>query len=353
MTRAGGSVVFSCADESFAWARQEIREAFGRSCSVQRLGPDLGAIDGPSVAEVAAASSQCRLVFVRHLTVGVELVPRAAAMNLPRVAAVACAAATSSWGHGASLAVQTWESGPSDFSFGSAQLFAEIARQLAERDHSVSRAGQSHVLSCCMTEGGVLVGVNDLELSLADWPGGRLRLARRPDRISRAEFKLTELLKLRPIGMLSGRALDLGAAPGGWTHVLRELGMSVVAVDPGDLDARLAADSGVVHSRQTAGTFLRSPQGTFELVVNDMRMDPLLSSQVMLQAASVLSPGGLAVVTLKTGATRPVDVTRRCLDVLASRYEVRFARQLYHNRLEITLLLQRLPTPSERTRQHG
>ena len=340
MTRAEGFVVFSCADESFAWACEEIREAFGRGSSVRRLGPDLGAIDGPSVVDVAAVSSQCRLVFVRHLTVGVEFVPRADATELPRLAAVACAAATSKWPRGP-LAVQTWESGSSGLSFGSAELFAEIGRQLGERDYSVARAGESHILSCCMTESGVLVGVNDLELSLADWPGERLRLARRPDRISRSEFKLTELFKLHPIGLPSGRALDLGAAPGGWTHVLRELGMSVVAVDPGDLDARLAADSGVAHARQTAGTFLRSSPGTFALVVNDMRMDPLRSSEVMLQAASVLDRGGFAVVTLKTGATAAVELAHRCLDVLASRYEVLFARQLYHNRLEITVLARR------------
>lgn len=36
-------------------------------------------------------------------------------------------------------------------------------------------------------------------------------------------------------------ALDLGAAPGGWTAQLAGLGYSVIAIDPAKLDAGIAA----------------------------------------------------------------------------------------------------------------
>ena len=58
---------------------------------------------------------------------------------------------------------------------------------------------------------------------------------------SRAYFKLEEALDLAGVGDLHGsHALDLGAAPGGWTEVLLDRGASVVAVDPGALDESVA-----------------------------------------------------------------------------------------------------------------
>ncbi len=58
--------------------------------------------------------------------------------------------------------------------------------------------------------------------------------------ISRAEFKLLEALEVFGVSLPSrGRALDLGAAPGGWTRLLLEASLSVVAVDPANLDPRL------------------------------------------------------------------------------------------------------------------
>ena len=47
-----------------------------------------------------------------------------------------------------------------------------------------------------------MVGLNRLEDSLSDWPGGRMRLARGEERVSRSEFKLEEAIAtLRPWGL--------------------------------------------------------------------------------------------------------------------------------------------------------
>ena len=65
---------------------------------------------------------------------------------------------------------------------------------------------------------------------------------------SRAYFKLEEALDLAGVEDLGGkRALDLGAAPGGWTECLLDRGASVVAVDPGALDDAVARRPGVRH----------------------------------------------------------------------------------------------------------
>lgn len=61
------------------------------------------------------------------------------------------------------------------------------------------------------------------------------RAAQRQGLRSRAAFKLSHLAERFPIFRQGGRVLDLGAAPGGWSVVARELvgpRGSVVAVDP-------------------------------------------------------------------------------------------------------------------------
>lgn len=76
--------------------------------------------------------------------------------------------------------------------------------------------------------------------------------------VCRAAWKLREAIQEREIAeVLShrvgvARALDLGAAPGGWTSVLAERCVEVVAVDPADLDPAVGATRGVRHVRLQA-----------------------------------------------------------------------------------------------------
>jgi len=62
---------------------------------------------------------------------------------------------------------------------------------------------------------------------------------------------------------------------------------------------------------------------------------------VMRDAAKFVRPGGTAIVTLKTGSHKPAETVRACLDLLAARYRVEFARQLHHNRHEVTVVARR------------
>ncbi len=177
---------------------------------------------------------------------------------------------------------------------------------------------------------------------MADWPGGRVALARGAAQISRAEFKLEEVIQVfNPALPANGIALDLGASPGGWTRVLRQHGLTVWAVDPGDLDPRLAGDAGVHHVKTTAGPFLAQTGHRFDLVVNDMRMTPPRSCELMNVASRRLRPAGLAIMTLKLSPHRPLPVVHQALSALRQSYDVLHARQLYHNRNEITVVARR------------
>lgn len=338
MTTSSGRVMFSVAEESFGSAVQELRHAFGRSLQVERAGPDLGVITttAPGVGEVAAACLRRPLVFIRHLTVEMAGLSRDAAADIGTVTEAARSIVAGNRGE---LAIQTWVSGSPNIGYGSGELYQRLAEDLSEQGLSISRAGKRDVMSGCITPDGVLIGLNKAADSLSDWPGGRIRLSRDQDQVSRAEFKLEELFQIFSLRLPdSGLAVDLGASPGGWTRILRRQGLTVWAVDPADLDPRITADPGVHHVRTTAGEFFRSAGTRFDLAVNDMRMEPVLSCQVMLRAARLLRPGALAIVTLKTGGKRQAETVTRCLTLLGEQYEVVHARQLHHNRQEVTVL---------------
>jgi 23S rRNA (cytidine2498-2'-O)-methyltransferase len=210
---------------------------------------------------------------------------------------------------------------------------------LKETGFEVARSGKDHVLSVVLTAKGAAIGFNTRASALSDWPGGQVRLAKPKGQISRSEFKLEELLREYPIDLPeSGRALDLGASPGGWTRILRQRGLDVWAVDPADLHTSLKADPGVRHVRSTALPFLAKTELWFDLVVNDMRMTPELSSQMMLDAARTMEAGGMMILTLKLTPHRPEEAIRQSLRLLDRWYEIVLVRQLHHNRHEVTVV---------------
>ncbi|WP_350274632.1 SAM-dependent methyltransferase [Kribbella sp. HUAS MG21] len=323
------SILFSFASDSYRYAVREIREAFAGEHRFERLGADLARLAdaGVGVEEFAAACDDGRIMFVRHLTREVAGYPLD---DLPTESELATTLLEELPGR--AVAVQTWVEGN-----GTGGSFRQlIVDALTSRGVTVERSGQEVVVSGVVAGKQLLLGVNRLADSLSDWPGGRMRLARGEERVSRSEFKLEEAIATFGLELPAGKAVDLGASPGGWTRILRLHGQEVWSVDPGSLDPRLRGDRRIHHEATTAGRFFAANRVRFDVVVNDMRMDQVTSARMMLDAADHLRPGGLAIVTLKGGGKNPLDGARRGLEVLGERYDVRHARQLHHNRNEIT-----------------
>ncbi len=184
------------------------------------------------------------------------------------------------------------------------------------------------------------VGLSPTDLNLSDWAGGVRRFAREEGQISRAEFKLLEALEVFRIDLPPrGVALDLGAAPGGWTRVLRQREQFVTAVDPAELDPRLADDKAIRHKRMTAEEYLADEPDEFDLIVNDMRMDARDSARLMVAFAGQLYRHGLVLMTFKLPGSDRQKIITHATSILRQRYEILGARQLFHNRSEITLFL--------------
>ncbi|MFO7173154.1 MAG: SAM-dependent methyltransferase [Bacillota bacterium] len=189
------------------------------------------------------------------------------------------------------------------------------------------------------------LGLSTPAENLSPWPGGAIHYPRAAV-ISRAAFKLMEALELfAPLGFClrpGDRALDLGAAPGGWTQVLLDRGLQVTAVDPAPLDPRLQGRPGLTFLQGRAGE-VPLPPAAFDLVTCDINWHPLETARTVAARAEVLVPGGWALVTVKLlGGGNPTAIWRRAADILAGAgLRLVAARQLFHNRDEVTLLLRR------------
>ena len=195
------------------------------------------------------------------------------------------------------------------------------------------------ILSVTLTPTEAFLGLSLARENLSDWAGGEHRFKREPGQISRSEFKLLEALEVFNLQLpADGLALDMGAAPGGWTRILAERGLHVIAVDPAELDPRVEVLPNVIHIRTTVENYL-PPRAPFDLILNDMRMDARDSARVMLTTTKFLKPKGFAVMTLKLPEKGMGDVARAALKILGSGYSILGARQLFHNRDEVTVAM--------------
>ena len=329
-----GAILFSASEPYFGTAADELRSCLPAS-RIERLGPDVGALSAPGVriADVAALCREEEVVFVRHLMDGRASIAHPEGREVPkRLASVAVSLVEE--GGLDPVAVQVWGSGAP-----AGTVRHMVVDALEASGTTAVRGGVGHVLGICVTPRATIVGLTRRNDALCDWPGGRLKLASSTLQVSRAEFKLEELHQLHPLPPGRGRrALDLGASPGGWTRVLRNLGFEVWAVDPAPLDRRILADRRVVFNQTTAGRFLQKPVPRFQLVVNDMRMTPERSCQVMINAAKHLTSGGYGVMTLKISLKDARASVRRAAGIFRRGYDIVFLRQLFHNRHEVTLV---------------
>ena len=225
-----------------------------------------------------------------------------------------------------------------------------IAGAIAEETGAVESIKKPQVvvsLLCTAAKG--YVGISLAKDNLSDWPGGARHFAQTSEQISRSEFKLLEALEVFGVTLPSkGWALDLGAAPGGWTRLLLEAGMSVVAVDPANLDSGLAGHHRLEHYRGYAELFLEEAikRGRkFDAITNDMRMDARDAARLLVDARACLRIDGFIISVLKlphaTPEIDPLKNFREALRLLNKHFDIVQARQLFHNRQEVTVLTAR------------
>ena len=197
------------------------------------------------------------------------------------------------------------------------------------------------IVSVYITTETLYYGVSHVDDLLSKWSAGEIHFSKKIESISRAEFKLLEVFDAYPIQHLGDVAVDLGAAPGGWSKVLHDLNYEVYAIDPANLDPKVSNLAGVNPVKMTAQEFVATnPYFECDLIVNDMKMHPEASLAILSDLIPSLSEDGLIIFTAKLSKFYGFKDALRILDTCRSDFNIRFARQLFHNRHEFTLILQ-------------
>ncbi len=333
--------VVTSAPESWELAFEDIRDADPEARLVKGLSPGVLVVQSELALPELTKHVRMHGTFVRHIFPLIQVLSLHEAQSDVAVLVDRCLSLTAKLDSLKSLSVQTRVLGGR--AYRGYDVNIAVSAALAESGFHVDVKHPEQVISIVCTDTEGYIGVSAAKHNLSDWAGGIRRFAREDGQISRAEFKLLEALEVFSLQISAGgMALDFGAAPGGWTRVLRSKGLRVVAVDPAPLDSRLKSDSNIMYVPATAQEYLSkfAQPNSFDLLVNDMRMDPISSANLMCHAAPLLKANGAAVMTLKLKSKSQRKQVRHALEVLVSRYAVLGTRKLFHNRSEVTVALQ-------------
>ena len=196
----------------------------------------------------------------------------------------------------------------------------------------------------------VLIGTSDPHNS-ADTIMGIVRQSMPAEAPSRSTMKLAEAIEVfmdrseQTRILKSGmQAVDLGAAPGGWTWQLVKRGIRVTAVDNGPMKGVLINHPLVQHLKQDG--FKYAPRKAVDWLVCDMVEKP---SKVAALIGAWFAAGWCkhAIFNLKLPMKQRVAALdsalggiRKQLDEEGINYRM-IAKQLYHDREEVTVFLTR------------
>ncbi len=357
-TEASANVIITAHAEFLESALQELKRLEKELRRVEILAPGIALCRVPDAARFMHMVAETRPIFTRHLAPVQAVSPLAnTEADLQTLAVTLAGLSTFSMlERGQRFAVQTRmvqsEEGGPKRAYSSGKVNQLLAAAIAEETGAVEEIKRPQiVVSLLCTQENAYMGISLARDNLSSWPGGMRHFAQTPEQISRAEFKLLEALEVFGVTLPEhGRALDLGAAPGGWTRLLLEAGLKVVAVDPAKLDPRLVRHPGLIHFRSYAEHYLevempgKKPQ-VFDVITNDMRMDAREAARLLIKMRGRLRPDGFILSTLKlpheTASVDPLRNLREALSLLSRYFDIVQARQLFHNRQEVTVIAAR------------
>ncbi|MBB3168748.1 23S rRNA (cytidine(2498)-2'-O)-methyltransferase RlmM [Simiduia aestuariiviva] len=252
--------------------------------------------------------------------------------------------------HTRGLVMETVDTNEGKELSGLAKKFANPLQRMLEK-RQVQRAKSTFNLHVLFTQTDTAyVGISPIANS-SPWAMGIPRLKLPKESPSRATLKLEEawhqfIPRDEWDNQLRGsqRAVDLGAAPGGWTWLLVQRGMFVEAVDNGPMQPALMETGQVTHHQ--ADGFQFEPRKPVDWLVCDIVDKP---ARVAAMVARWFTEGFCqqAIFNLKLPMKQRYQEVQKLLERLeqtcadAGRPIRLRARQLYHDREEITVMATR------------
>ncbi|MBP1995234.1 SAM-dependent methyltransferase [Paenibacillus eucommiae] len=195
------------------------------------------------------------------------------------------------------------------------------------------------IISVYVTATKFYAGISRPKDNLSDWAGGAIRFHKNEEQISRAQFKLLEAEQRFELDFSSYHlALDIGAAPGGWTSLLLERGLRVTAIDPANMHPTLIQHPRLTFLKKNAGD-VKLKKDEFDLLVCDMSWDPKQMARLVSDLLYAVKSGGTLIITVKLMHKKPFQTVRELLHMFGSELLLVKAKQLFHNREELTLYM--------------
>jgi 23S rRNA (cytidine2498-2'-O)-methyltransferase len=222
------------------------------------------------------------------------------------------------------------------------ELRDELRAAVERTGASVAIQDPERIVSLFIHDGVGYAGLMTTAEAGSDWPGGTVRFRREEGQVSRAKFKLLEAERTFGLDFTAYRnALDIGAAPGGWTSLLLERGVHVTAVDPAAMHPSLIDHPNLTYYKSNAGDVALEP-GEFDLLVCDMSWSPKVTAQLVIGLLDSVMQGGTVIVTVKLMHKKPLQTIREVKEMFLEHLHIIRAKQLFHNRDEITLYMMKM-----------
>ncbi len=197
------------------------------------------------------------------------------------------------------------------------------------------------VLDCVLVEPAEWwIGWHRARAISSRWPGGLFLQPLPEDAISRAYIKLAEALAWSALPLKRGdTAVEIGCAPGGASQALLARGLSVIGIDPADVDPRLLADPRFTHLRKRGADVRRRELRNARWLVADMNVAPAYTlttvGEIVTHPAVKIS--GLLLTLKLLDWALAAEVPHYLDQVRSWGFSRVAARQLSHNRQEICL----------------
>lgn len=228
---------------------------------------------------------------------------------------------------------------------GIASAFLRLASRVAPGLQSRIDDSADRVVQMCLTADGLWSGTHAASQLTAPQPGGEFRMRMDREAPSRSFLKLEEAFARMELEPEPGETVvDLGAAPGGWTHACARRGAHVTAVDHGPLHlpAPQPGWGRVEHLRDNGITFDPPGGHPVDWLVADMLVAPGVALG-MLRRWMTRKLARRMVVNVKIPQQDAYTAIAPVLGFLETQRANWHAtvKQLYHDRREVTILARR------------
>jgi len=220
---------------------------------------------------------------------------------------------------------------------------SSLSKILEDKNFVQDTKKPKQIISITVKKDKAYAGISKAKDNISNWTGGEHRFKVEEDQLSRAEFKLLEAIECFNINTDKiNNALDINFGQGGWTKVLLEYGMLVDAIDSAELDKELVKNNKLKHYSMSIGQFVKKEYNVkYDLIVNDMKMDSVKSSEHMKSVGKYLADNGIVIMTLKLPKGNFSRTLNDAIKSIKEVYTISRIKQLFNNRSEVTLMLRK------------